>query len=202
CGKLELLLLEATMGREARNSNWKDWPTASAGRRQARLQRLRLQSRDFRRRRRRGEGWTVESVRGDEYAAAKVRVGGEDAGQQRAIRDVAVGLDLCAFGAVDHRDARAGAWAGAHDEIGPAVAVQIVCAHADASGDAGGEGEEAGQHGAIRDLTVGLDLVKFRAVDDLDARGGAWAGADDDVGAAIAVDVARRDEDAAAQTGG
>ncbi len=64
-----------------------------------------------------------------------------------------------------------------------------------------GEGEEAGQQGAVGDLAVGLDLVQFGAVDDLDVRAAAGAGADDDVGAAVAVDVVGGDGDAAAEAG-
>ncbi len=126
-------------------------------------------------------------------------VGGEEAGQQGAVGDLAVGLDLGQFRAVDDLDVRAAAGAGGDDDFGQAVAVEVVRGHADAAAEAGVEGEEAGQQGAVGDLAVGLDLTQLGAVDDLDVRAAAGAGADDDV--ALNVVEADRHEDAAAEGG-
>ena len=94
-------------------------------------------------------------------AAGEAGVEGEEAGQQGAVGDLAVGLDLAQFGAVDDLDVRPGAGAGADDD----VALDDVEAdrHEDAAGEAGVEGEEAGQQGAVGDLAVGLDLAQLGA---------------------------------------
>ena len=60
-------------------------------------------------------------VRRDEDAAAEAGVGGEEAGQQGAVGDLAVGLDLAQLGAVDDLDVRAAAGAGGDDDLGQAV---------------------------------------------------------------------------------
>src|SRR5262249_17030963 len=134
-------------------------------------------------------------------------------------------------------DAGVGAGAGADDEVGPAVAVDVPGRDAAAAGEVGGEGEQAGDpvavcsagdlyvrpaagrgggdvvslavavHVAGRHLdaaaeggVVGVEALENGAVlaaERLDVRPAAGAGAGDQVGEAVAVDVADGDEDAA-----
>ena len=88
-------------------------------------------------------------------------------------------------------DVGAAAGAGAGDDVGAAVAVDVAGGDADAAGEAGGVGEEARRSARCR----------LGAAEDLDMRPAAGAGAGDDVGEAVAVDVAGGDEDAAGERG-
>src|SRR5439155_1717624 len=111
------------------------------------------------------------------------------------------GLDLAHLGAIDDLDVRAAAGAGAEDELGLAVEVEVVGRDANAASEAGVEGEEAPQQGGVGDLAVGLELTQLGAIDELDVRAAAGAGADDDVGPPVVVDVVRTDGDAAGEAG-
>src|SRR5262249_6627183 len=122
------------------------------------------------------------------HAAGETGDKGEEAGQKGAAGDLAIGLHLAQLAAVDDLDVRAGARAGADHEVGVAVAVDVGHGHADAAAEDRGEGVEAGQKGAVP------------AAEDLDvAAGPSGPGAGDDVGEAVAIDVARRHAHAAAE---
>src|SRR5262249_13524907 len=135
-------------------------------------------------------------------AAAEARGESEELGQQGAIRDLAVGLALAQFQCVDDLDLGSGAGSGADHDVGVVVAVEVPGGDEDAAAEAGAESAEAGQHRPTRDLAVGLDLIGFGAVDDLDLRAAAGTCADDDIRVAIVVDVGGGNEDAAAEAGG
>ncbi len=83
---------------------------------------------------------------------------------------------------------RTAAGTGGRDDIGPAVAVVVGRADADAAAEAAAVGEEVRQQ-----------VGRIRAAEDPHVRAAAGAGAGDDVGPAIAVEVARRHVDAAGE---
>src|SRR5947209_2842211 len=101
---------------------------------------------------------------------------GEEAVQQRQAH------------AVEDFDQRRPSGTGAGEDVGPAVAVDVTDGHAhDALEEGRAEGEEVG------DQAAGL------AVEDLNLWTRTRVGAHDDVGEAVAVDVAGRHEDAAGE---
>src|SRR5204863_384827 len=81
-------------------------------------------------------------------------------------------------------------------------AVLIVRGHANASAEAGGEGEEAAEQGAVGDGAVAQDLAQLRGVDYLDVRAGARPGPDDEVRSAVGVDGGGGDGHPPAEVGG
>ena len=89
--------------------------------------------------------------------------------------------------AVERLDVRAAAGPGPGDDVGIAVAVDVAGGHAHAAGESGGIGEEV-----VDDVIVG-------AAEDLDVRPAAGAGPGNDVGLAVAVDVADGHVDAAGE---
>src|SRR5262249_31922470 len=127
--------------------------------------------------------------------SGEARVVGEEAGQQGAAGDLAVGLDLPHPGAVDHHDLGTAAGTRPDHHIGMAVGVEGAGGDVDPAGEGGAEGEEASQQGAVGDLAVGQDLVELGAVNDLHLRPTAGAGSDDQVRDAVAVDVGDGDVD-------
>src|SRR5262249_21857399 len=109
------------------------------------------------------------------HAAAEVRVVGEEAGPR--------GAPLAA----EHLDVRAAAGPGPRDDLGAAVLVEVPGGDVDAAGEGRGVGQEAG------------DRCRIDAAERLHVRSAAGAGAGDDVGVLVAVDVADGDVDAAAE---
>jgi hypothetical protein len=95
-----------------------------------------------------------------------------------------------AVGARERLHVRPAAEAGPGDHIRFAVVVHVAGRHLDAAGEGGVVGEEAQQGGTVA------------AADDLDVRAAGRPGAGDEVGEAVAVDVAGRDEGAAGEQGG
>src|SRR6267378_2534180 len=83
------------------------------------------------------------------------------------------------------RDVRPAAGPGPGDDVGPAVTVDVAGGHPHAAGEAHVVWEKAEQWGAVL------------AGEGEDVGAAAGVGADDDVGKAVTVDVARRHEAAA-----
>src|SRR5207253_6051203 len=110
----------------------------------------------------------------DEYAA----------GEGPAVSEEA--LDEAAGRAAEDLDVRAAAGAGPGDDVGLAVAVHVARGHG---------------HAAAEERVVGEKRIDHRprqAVEDLDVRPAGRARAGDQVGEAVAVDVARGDTGAPA----
>src|SRR5205823_3238975 len=105
-------------------------------------------------------------ARGDEHAAGEGPAVGEEA------------LDAAAGGAAEHLDVRATARAGAGNDVGLAVAVHVAGGHGHAAAKQRVVGEERMDHGSRQ------------AVEDLDVGAARGARAGDEVGEAVAVDVA------------
>src|SRR5438132_1086763 len=98
-------------------------------------------------------------------------------------------VDQCPRPTVEAGDVRATAGTGDGEYVGLAVAVDVPGADADAAGEAHVVGEEA------REPRLGVVLPGI----DADVGSAAGVGADDDVGEAVAVDVAGRHEAAAGE---
>src|SRR5205823_3202961 len=109
----------------------------------------------------------------DVDAAGEVRGIGEEAAQQRRRDRLTEGC------AAEDLHVRAAAGASPGDDVAKAVAIHVAARHADAAGEVRAVGEEAEQ----------LDAAA--AVEDLDVRAAAFAGAGDDVGDTVVIHVGR-----------
>src|SRR5207302_10317194 len=89
--------------------------------------------------------------------------------------------------------------AGADEDVEAAVGVDVAGADKNAAPVGRRKSQEGAQQCRVSDLTVALDLVELRAIDDPHLRP-ARGHAGDDVGAAIAVDVAGGHGDAARES--
>src|SRR5262249_22829495 len=141
----------------------------------------------------------AQDTGGHVHSARKGLVIGEKAGQQGRSRDFAIRLDLVQLGAVDDLDVRPTAGASARDDVGEAIGVDVGGRYGNSAPEGGIIGVEAGHQGGAGDFAVGLDLVQMGAVDDLDVRPTAGAGAGDDVEMAVAVYIGKADVNAAVE---
>ncbi len=119
-----------------------------------------------------------------EIAGRHVHAAGEGRG-----RGVEAG-ELEAVPAAGDGDLRSTAGIGPHDDIGVAVAIDVAGRHPDTAGQLGGQGLK------VHDALEGL------AVEDGDFGPTAGAGAADDVGRAVTVDVGDGDADTAGEARG
>ena len=128
--------------------------------------------------------------RQDRGPAAATDVGNPDAhaaGELRRQREKALQLGLGR--SVEDDDLRAATGAGTDDDVGLAVAVHVAGRQEQATGEGRREGIEGGQQ------------AEALAVEDGDLGAAAGSGGGDDVGEAVAVDVAGGDADAAGEGG-
>src|SRR5262249_18740304 len=93
------------------------------------------------------------------------------------------------------------AGAGASDDVGAAVAVEVPRGYMHAARKRRTICKKVAQERAIGDLGVRLQLSEFGAVDDLDLRAAARACAGDDVDVAVHVDIGHGDVDTAGEPG-
>src|SRR5262249_55724389 len=115
--------------------------------------------------------------------AIDVAGGDVDAASKEGVKGEELGEDSLGAG-VEHLDVRAAQLAGARDDVGLAVAVDVAGRHADAAAEVRLVGEVLADDGAV-------------GVEDADVRAAAGAGAGNDLGLAVAVDVGGGDVDAA-----
>ena len=130
----------------------------------------------------------AEAGRDDEVAVAvavHVADGWSGAAAEVRVVDAEEVGDLGEAVAVEDADARAAALVGRDDEVGLAVAVDVAGRDVDATGEGRLEGIDRKEHG-VRNT-----------VEDFDVRRPAGAGADDQVGDAIAVEIGGGGADAA-----
>src|SRR5207244_7711043 len=113
-----------------------------------------------------------------ETIAVHVADGGVEPGPRAGVEGEEAGDDL-EIDAAENDDLRPAAGAGAGDEVGRAVAVEVAGGHVDAAAERGGVGEHVADGGEVL------------AAEDADARPAAGAGAKADVGEAIAVELGR-----------
>src|SRR5262249_5081785 len=114
-----------------------------------------------------GKAIVVDVAGSHAHAAAEVGVIGGKAGQD------------CPIDAAKRPDVTTPAGAGAGDDVGPAVAIDVARSYVDAAAEAGVVCVKAPQHATVH------------SAKRLDVRRPAGACAGDDVGPAVAIDVAR-----------
>src|SRR5262249_21226860 len=128
----------------------------------------------------------VEIARRHVDAAAEVRAECEE------------GAECLAGGAVKNADLRQPTRPGPSDDVGLAVAVDVARRNADTAAERLWKGEEVEQDG-IGGAAESLDLRQGTHVQAGDDVWEAGVGTNDDIGLAVAIDVAGSHEDAAAE---
>jgi hypothetical protein len=121
--------------------------------------------------------------------AVEVPGGHVDAALEGHVGDEEI-VQFLTGGAIDNGDTRHAAGAGAGNDVGQAVAIDVASGDVDAVGRGVRVGNEAAEQGAVA------------TAEDLDDRQGADIGAGDDVRVAVAVDIPGRDIDAVGLAGG